>query len=109
MKENYMKVLELCKVLIEQDYAPCGLEDDLRKRLLELTLEWEKRKAKADGEGRGIGGVNVIFTDVFRAVWKAKSDEERFGKPKCYYLERGLKKQLGESGTLGTWSYSMWG
>ena len=26
MNENYGKILELCKVMVERDYAPCGLE-----------------------------------------------------------------------------------
>ncbi len=40
MNENCGKILELCKIMIERDYAPCGLEDDIKKRLLDLTLYW---------------------------------------------------------------------
>jgi hypothetical protein len=76
--------------------------------LLELVQEWERRKLKADNEGKGLGKLNVILMDVLRAVNQADSNAKRFGKPVCYYLERGLKTRAGEPGGLGTWSYSMW-
>lgn len=107
MNENYGKILELCKVIIERAYAPCGLEQDIKKRLLDLTLEWERRKEKASKEGNTIGGLNVIFTDVKRAVNQAKQNEKRFGKPRCYYLRRGLQIQPSEHGGLGYWSIIM--
>jgi len=71
MQENYEKVLNLCKVMIERDYAPCGLEEDVKKRLLELTQELERR---------GRRGFNIISVDVFRAVNQAESYEKRFKK-----------------------------
>ncbi len=107
MNENYGKILELCKVMIERDYAPCGLEDDIKKRLLDLTLDWERRKEKASKEEKAIGGLNVIFIDVYRAVNQAKANEKRFGKPKCYYLRRGLQIPPSQHGGLGYWSCVM--
>lgn len=108
MNENYKKILELCKVVIDRDYAPCGLKEEVERRLLELTLEWERRKEKADKEGKEIGGLSVILYDLLRATERAESDERRFGKHKCRYLRRGLQLQLGEQGALGNYSLSMW-
>ncbi len=107
MNENYGKILELCKVMIERDYTPCGLEDDIKKRLLELTLDWERRKEKAIRESKEIGGLNVIFMDVYRAVNQATVNEKRFGKPECYYLRRGLQIPPDQHGGLGYWSRIM--
>ena len=107
MNENYRKILELCRVIIEQDYAPCGLEDDIKKRLLDLTLDWERRKEKASREGKEIGGLNVIFMDVYRAVNQATQNQKRFGKPKCYYLRRGLQIQPSQHGGLGYYFIKM--
>lgn len=106
--ENYKKILERCKVIIERDYATCGLGDSIKERLLVLTLEWEGRKEKASKEGKTIGGLGIIFYDILRAVWQAKSNEKRWGKPKCYYLRHGLQIQPSEHGGLGYWSRSMW-
>ena len=106
-KESYKTVLELCKVVIARDYAPCGLENDVKKRLRELILEWEKRKKKADKEGRKIGGVGIIFKDIYRAVRQAESNTKRYRKSKCYYLERGLRIPLDKPGGLGYWSLKM--
>lgn len=103
-KRSYETVLELCKVVIEQDYAPCGLEDDVKKRLQELTLEWERRKKRADEEGKAIGGVSIFFKDIYRAVRQAESNAKIHGKSKCYYLERGLRISFDEPGGLGYWS-----
>ncbi len=107
MNENYGKILGLCKVMIERDYAPCGLEDAIKKRLLDLTLDWEGRKEKASKEDKEIGGLKVFFIDVCRAVNQATQNEKRFGKPKCYYLRRGLQIQPGQRGGLGYWAIKM--
>ena len=101
MNENYGEILGLCKVMIERDYAPCGLEDDIKKRVLDLTLDWETRKGKASKEGKEIGGLRVIFIDVYRAVNQARANEKRFGKPRCYYLRRGLQIEPSRHGGLG--------
>ena len=106
MNENYGKILELCKVMIERDYAPCGLEDDIKKRLLDLTLDWERRKEKASKEGKEIGGLKVFFIDVLRAVNQATQNAKRF-KPKCYYLRRGLEIPPSQPGGLGYWARIM--
>ncbi len=107
MNEHYGKILALCKVIIERDYAPCGLEDDIKKRLLDLTLDWETRKEEAGKEGREIGGLRALFIDVYRAVNQAKANEKRFGQPKCYYLKRGLQIDPSRRGGLGRWFLTM--
>lgn len=107
MNENYVKVLELCKVIIEQDYVPCNLENEIKKRLLDLVLDWEKRKEKADREGKEIGGLNLLFFDVLRAVNQATGNEKRFGKSKCYYLKRGLQIPSNKRGGFGYWFLTM--
>lgn len=106
-KGSYGTVLELCKVVIERDYAPYGLEEDVKKQLQELTLEWERRKKRADEEGKEIGGVGIIFKDIYRAVRQAESNAKIHGKSKCYYLERGLRIPLDKPGGLGYWSLRM--
>ncbi|MDH5744631.1 MAG: hypothetical protein OEZ52_13890 [Candidatus Aminicenantes bacterium] len=79
-KESYKTVLELCKVVIARNYTPCGLEDDVKKRLQELTLEWKKRRKKADEEGKKIGGADIIFKDIYRAVRQAESNAKKTWK-----------------------------
>jgi len=106
VNENYQKILELCKVMIERDYAPCGLEDDIKKRLLGLTLEIERRNEKASKEGKATRGFNIIFSDVLRAVNLAEQNAKRFGKPKCYYLRQGLQIPPCQPGGLGHWALS---
>lgn len=88
MNENYKKVLEECAYMIEHDYAPCGLEEDIKKRLLDLTLELEKL-GKIDKEGKG---VRIISKGVHWAVGSAKKKAEETGKPQCYYLNDFSKK-----------------
>jgi len=106
-KGSYEKVLELCGVVIDRDYAPCGLGDNVKSRLLELTSEWEKRKKKADKEGRAIGGLDIFFKEVYRAVRQAESNAKRYGKSKCYYLGRGLRIPFNKPGGLGYWALKM--
>jgi hypothetical protein len=99
MRENYKKVLDLCKIMIERDYAPCGLEAGIKKRLLELTQELERR---------GRTGFAILFKDIFRAVNQAESNEKRFGiKTKCEYLKRGLEIPFDNPGGLGYWALRM--
>lgn len=100
MQENYRKVLNLCKVVIEQHYTPCGLEKEIKKRLLELTQELERR---------GKGGFNIIFKDVLRAVYLARSNAEKGKKTECEYLKRGLQIPFDKPGGLGYWTLSMRG
>lgn len=102
--ENFQYVLDLCRDLIEDEYKPCNLEKDIKERLYELILIWEKRKEKALRENIEIGGLKVLFRDVKRAVGKAKSDERRFKKKTKYqYLKRGLNISIGEPGAFGNW------
>lgn len=107
METNYVHILELCEVVIQQEYAPCGLENAIKKRLLDLTHEWEKRKRKADEQGKAIDGLHLIARDVFRAVGKAEANEKRFGKPRCLYLKRGLEIPPSQKGGLGYWFLAM--
>jgi len=105
--ENYKKVLEECANIIKQDYAPCGLEADVKKRLLDLTQEWERRKENANKDGRRIGELETIFIDLFRAVNQAESNAKRFEKSKCEYLRNGLRTPFSKSGGLGFWTLRM--
>ena len=106
--ENFQFILNMCRYLIENEYKPCGLEQSIKKRLYELILIWEKNKKRATMEGREIGGLQALFTDVLRAVEKARADERRFKKrTKCQYLKKGVETPIGEVGALGNWFLGM--
>jgi len=45
--ENYEKVLRQCMEYIKTEFEPCGLEDDVERRIFELVQEWEKRRARS--------------------------------------------------------------
>lgn len=108
MNENFHYILKMCSHLIEKEFTPCGLEDDVKERLHELTLRWERNKEKASQEGRQVGGLQTLFTDLLRAVGKARADERRFQKrTKCQYLKKWLETPIGEQGALGNWFLSM--
>lgn len=107
MESSYAHILELCEVVIQQEYAPYGLENAIKKRLLDLTHEWEKRKRKADEQGKAIGGLDLIVRDVFRAVGHAEANEKRFVKPRYLYLKRGLEIPPSQKGGLGYWFLAM--
>jgi len=84
--ENYEKVLKQCKEYIKTEFEPCGLKNDVERRIFELVQEWEKHQAEAEKKGKKIGGLGVIFSEVERAVWKADADSKRFGTRKCKYF-----------------------
>jgi hypothetical protein len=105
--ENYEKILEISKYCINE-FEACGLGEEVRKRILELVQEWEKRKSEADKEGKQIGGLTVIFWDLERAVNKAKADSKKSGKSVCEYFERSLSIPYDQKGGLGYWSTRFW-
>lgn len=106
--QNFRHIMNLCRKVIEIDYAPCGLEGKIEDRLYELVLIWEERKERAIRENVEIGGLNALFYDVLRAVGKAEADERRFGKKtKCEYLRNGLETPIGIPRALGNWFLSM--
>jgi non-homologous end joining protein Ku len=106
--DNYKKVLDQCKAIIEAEFAPCGLKDLVEERILELVREWEKRKAIAEKDGRMIGGLGAIFMDLERAVEKAKADSKKSGRDECEHLMIGLSLPYTRRGGLGYWSIRMW-
>jgi len=105
--ENFQYVLKISRYLIENEYKPCGLEEDLKERLYELILIWERLKEKASSEGRQIGGLKVLFFDLNRAIEKARADERRFQKKtKCEYLKKGLETPICNPGAFGNYFLS---
>lgn len=107
--ENFRHVMDLCGNVIEMDYAPCGLEGKIEDRIYELVLIWENKKERAIKENMEIGGLNIIFHDVLRAIGKAEADERRFGKKtKCQHLRNGLETPIGIQGALGNYSRAFW-
>jgi hypothetical protein len=86
----YEEILELSKVIIEADFKPCGLDQDVKKQLLDLVLDWEKK-------------CNVPFTSVkgaFNSAYRiAREATELSGgdlrgdqNRKCHYLRMKLEK-----------------
>ncbi len=106
MEKEYEELLKLCEVIIKEEYAPCGLENEIKQRIKDILQELEKRKKIARAKGREIGDHRLIFYDLLRAVGQAKTNLERFGKPLCYYLKKGLEKAPTERGGLGYWFLS---
>jgi len=109
MNKDLEELLEECRVIINRDFAPCGLKEDVEKRIHELYEEWKEAKAKADREGKTIGGLKVIFSDLLRAVRFAKEQARKSGKTECYYLRKWLEIPPTSKGGLGYYSKSMWG
>lgn len=107
MDENYEKVLKLCDVMIKEDFGPCGLDQEIRKQLLELVLEWEKRKQDSESKG-DIGGLQWLCSCIRKVVGEAfeRSGGYSKGDPKlrCHYLKKALEK--GEIGNcFRTWAW----
>ena len=106
MEKEYEELLKRCEVIIKEEYAPCGLENEVKQRIKDILQELEKRKRIAQAKGRDIGGHKLIFSDLLRAVNQAKADSKRFRKPLCYYLKKGFEKAPTEKGGLGYWFLS---
>jgi len=87
----YEKTLELCKVIIEEHFKPCGLDQVVKEQLFELILEWERRC------GRPFTHESGAFDCVYRTVQEAISLTERFhkgdSKQECNYLRDKLEKR----------------
>ena len=106
MGKEYEELLKLCEVIIEEEYKPCGLENEVKQRIKDILQELERRKRVAQAEGGEIGGHRLIYYDLLRAVGQAKRNSEKYGKPICYYLRRGLERLPTEKGGLGYWFLS---
>jgi len=102
------ELLEICKVVIERDFAVCGLREQVIERVKELFAEWRGRYEQAVKESGTIGNVGVIFYDLLRLVEMARVNSKRHGKPFCEYLRRALEKPYYEKGGLGQYSIRMW-
>jgi len=103
MNENYEKVLEWSSVIIREDYKPCGLENEIKEQLYDLTLEWERRKEKAEREKREIGGLMVIFYGLMKSWRQAEGLSKKYNKDTCHYLRMSF-----EHNWLRNYCYSMW-
>jgi len=105
--ENYEKILEISKYYIEE-FEACGLGEEIRKRILELVQEWERRKSEADKKGKQIGGLKVIFRELEKVVYEAEANSKKSGKSVCEYFERSLSIPYYKKGGLGYWSTRFW-
>lgn len=103
MNENYAKVLELCRKIIENDIKSCGLEEDFKNRIYELTLQWERLEEKAEREGREIGGLSVIFKRLLKSWRQAGGLAKTYKKDVCHYLRMSLRNKW-----LEHYCESMW-
>jgi len=103
MSEYYEKVLEWCAVTIKEVYGPCGFENEIRRRLHDLTLEWERREEKAEKDERKIGGPKVIFYGLMKSSRQAGGLAKKYNKDVCHYLRMSL-----DNGWLRNFCCSMW-
>jgi hypothetical protein len=101
--ENYEKIVELCKKILEDIRQECNLEEDFKKRLYELTLEWERRKEKVFRENKEIGDLRVIFIGLLKTINQAEGLAKYYNKDVCYYLEMSLRNKW-----LENYCFSMW-
>jgi hypothetical protein len=102
--ENLKYVMNLCNKVIEIDYVPYGLKEKIEERISELVSIWEKKREQAITKNTEIGGLQLIFSDILRAVGKAESLERKYGKKtKCQYLREGLETLIPKRGALGNW------
>lgn len=108
MNEDLEELLEECRVIIDRDFARCGLKEDVEKRIFELYEEWKKAKTRAEKEGRTIGGLKIVFKDLLRAVDLAKELAKKHETSECYYLRKWLRIPPTTEGGLGYYSKSMW-
>jgi len=108
MDEEVKTVLDYCETLIREYYRPCDLETCLITRIAELVHEWKKRKEIIEKQGREYtgAGLQLIFTDVLRAVDLAKHNSEKNNKPICLYLRNGLVRPYTQVGGLGKYFLS---
>jgi len=93
MDESYEKVPGLCRKIIENDFRPCGLEDEIKDSIFKLTFRWEKLKEQANLEGREIGGLQIIFTGILKSAMQAEGLARRYDKDVCYYLRMSVQNK----------------
>ena len=103
MNENYEKVIDWCSKILEEIRQKCNMEEDFKKRLCELTLQWERRKEKARKEGKEIGGLMLVFYGLLKSMNQARGLAERYNKDMCHYLRMSLRNNW-----LENYCYSMW-
>lgn len=103
MKGNYERVIDWCKVILEEDIRSCGLEEEFKNRLYELTLDWERRKEKAETEGREIGGLKVMFMGLLKSTEQAIGLARRYNKDVCHYLRMSLRNKWLEHCCNSMW------
>lgn len=103
MNENYEKVIDWCNRILEEIKQKCNMEEDFKKRLYKLTLQWERRKEKARKEGREIGGLMLVFYGLLKSMNQARGLAERYDKNVCHYLRMSLRNNW-----LENYCYSMW-
>ena len=103
MNENYEKVIDWYSKVLEEIKQQCNLEEDFKKRLYELTSEWERRKEKARKKGREIGGLMVIFKGLLKTTNQAKGLAKKYNKNVCHYFRMSLRNNW-----LQNYCYSMW-
>jgi len=61
--EELKELLELCLVIIERDFAPCGLKHDVKKRIIKLYEQW--KKAKVELKKRELSEDISLFSQTF--------------------------------------------
>ena len=91
--EIYRELLQLLKIVIEQDVRPCGsgLEEHLATILYDLAY-------KAAEENWT--GWKIIIGGVFKAVEQARYLAKRYDKNFCYYLKMALERGWIENWVL---------
>ena len=106
--ETYNKVIQECEQVIELDFKPCGLEDDIKKRLCDLIVIWKYKKMASNEKGVVIGGTRVIFSGLLRVVELARHLSKRYDKDMCYYLERACSGNRDRDLGFTNYCVSMW-
>jgi len=103
MNGNYKRVIDWSKMILEDDIRSCGLEEAFKNTLYELTLEWERRKEKAETRGSIIGGLKVVFIGLLWSTELARGLGKKYNKDVCHYLRMSLRNKW-----LEHYCYSMW-
>lgn len=93
MNGDYEKLIDWCKMILGDVIRSCGLEEDFKNRLYELTWDWKRRKEKAETEGREIGGLKVIFMGLLKSTEQAIGLAKRYNRDVCHYLRMSLRNK----------------
>jgi hypothetical protein len=95
----YEEILELSRVITETDFKPCGLEQDVKKQLLDLVLGWEK---KCNIPFTSVeGALNSVYRVAREAAELSGGDLRGDQKRQCHYLRMKLEK-----GELQRWFWT---